>query len=809
MNTFKNLFFIILFLIFLVSLPPVFAASFTASVSPSTVNAGSTNTLNFTISNTDTLNITQVNITLPAGFSYVGGTGTTVDSSLVSFSGTFWWNQTPTGIIQNSTTQYFWFNAKSPNAIGTYNFNVTVQDINGNYNSTNVQVNVNDQDAPTWSSNQTSPPTGVNYTSGRLYQFNISWVDNVGIDKVLIEHNFTGALTNYTVSNVSGSTYYYFFSDLAAGKYVYKWYANDTSGNINSTPQFFYDVTKAPNPVNLYINNNLNQNVVLFNGTLVNITATSIGNVVIYQNGSQVASGGNFASYTPTPTLGIGFYIFKANVTSNNANYTDNSTGATFNLTILYQPPRWSNNITSFPGSYSKTYTTFNITWFDDNDPSGFNVSLLEANFTGSATNYTMYRLSGTNTSSFQIILPAGTFYWKVYANNSYGSFNSTPMFIFTIQKATPSLTLIASPDWNVLPNTPTNVSCSSPVVDVVAKLYRNNVEVNNPDVQTFPSGEFNYVCNTTSTQNYTSNSVSNILRVSESVVNLTIIAIDFISTEQNSYNSTIVVIKNTGDITQNVNFTIEGIDATWYTLNATNKTILPGRTFSILANFTVGMFEIKDYNGIFKAASPNKTVIKSFTLRINPGIENKTFINNTFLIYQTEALKILEEINASKQKGLNTTLAEQNYTQLQQKLSEIENDMKSGDYFSAYQKLSDAKNLLEAIKSSLQKQPIEAFPVSISTSISTAISGFLIYIIIGGVALIGILVYLFWPTKTYAPPQYKAFRRVELKQVSNLIKKIKEKLWNLKNLLKKKPKTPAAQKEVEIKFNTEEAQNK
>ena len=69
--------------------------------------------------------------------------------------------------------------------------------------------------------------------------------------------------------------------------------------------------------------------------------------------------------------------------------------------------------------------------------------------------------------------------------------------------KATPktvtglALNLSSTPGWSVINPTETSISGLDCPVVLVCNLYRNNIPVNNPDVQTLVSGVYNYVYNT------------------------------------------------------------------------------------------------------------------------------------------------------------------------------------------------------------------------------------------------------------------------------------------------------------------------
>jgi hypothetical protein len=100
-----------------------------------------------------------------------------------------------------------------------------------------VQYYVNYEDLPPkWSNNVTNFTSPVFYHSPAGYQFNVTWVDDASISKVLIEHNFTGGEPqNYTVTTFSGNVYYYDYGTIPPGRYVWREFANDSSNNWNVT----------------------------------------------------------------------------------------------------------------------------------------------------------------------------------------------------------------------------------------------------------------------------------------------------------------------------------------------------------------------------------------------------------------------------------------------------------------------------------------------------------------------------------------------------------------------------------------------
>lgn len=81
----------------------------------------------------------------------------------------------------------------------------------------------------------------INYSFNAKYQFNITWTDDISVSTVTLE--FDG--TNYTSLSQNGNVYGKEFTNLALGTHTYRWYANDSSNNQNSTSTLTYTVNEA------------------------------------------------------------------------------------------------------------------------------------------------------------------------------------------------------------------------------------------------------------------------------------------------------------------------------------------------------------------------------------------------------------------------------------------------------------------------------------------------------------------------------------------------------------------------------------
>ncbi|RLE38144.1 hypothetical protein DRJ17_04835 [Candidatus Woesearchaeota archaeon] len=174
----------------------------------------------------------------------------------------------------------------------------------------------------------------------------------------------------------------------------------------------------------------------------------------------------------------------------------------------------WSNE-NAYPVSpavYSETIQhNFNITWESDYP---IHAVLMENNFTGSLQNQSV---TGNQSNVYYYdhqSLAVGFYQWRQYAQNNISETNSTDVFYYQVNPATPVLTLTAIPSFSEVIDTETNISCTANTTQVTPLLYRNDRLVSNPDVQILGLGIYNYTCNVSSTQNFTAATTSKILSI-------------------------------------------------------------------------------------------------------------------------------------------------------------------------------------------------------------------------------------------------------------------------------------------------------
>jgi len=191
------------------------------------------------------------------------------------------------------------------------------------------------------------------------------------------------------------------------------------------------------------------------------------------------------------------------------------------NVGLAY--PVWFENDSSIPPIYSPTnLSEFNITWTNDVNMTFITVT----NSTGYVlvNNSSISNLTyGGNIYNFSIILPAGTFNWTSYANNTTNSWSSSGTWTFTISPASPLIDLKNNLSWLATYPTPSNTTGSGCPSGISCNLYRNGILVDNPDLSLLNADKYNYTYNTSGNRNYSSNSTSYLLNVQKAVPLITI----------------------------------------------------------------------------------------------------------------------------------------------------------------------------------------------------------------------------------------------------------------------------------------------
>ena len=384
--------------------------------------------------------------------------------------------------INQST--YNWTDLVNVNSLSSGAYNLTIYARNNvGYPAYESVLFIIDKLAPQYSNLSASPTSPTIYSPTQTYEFNATWIDNLAVSTVIFEFNGT----NYTDAVQSGNVYSKTFAGLPAGSYNYKWYANDTAGNWNSTGTFTYTINKMPTTTQLYIDG-AQANKTITYGTQSNATAiTSVGSVILYRDGNNVSN-------PEIATLGVGIYNYTA-VNTGDSNYLPSS--ETWFLTV------------NKASDVVRLYLNGN-----------------ESNLTityGNQSNATTTSLSGTHqlfrndspVSNPEIaILAAGTYQYKA---NSTGNANYSANFGITyylnITKAIANITLLLNGtdgDFNVNRSQTVNITGIRNAGEGNMQLYDNGTLINTgaPVITNLTSyatiGQRNITLYLNETQNYT-----------------------------------------------------------------------------------------------------------------------------------------------------------------------------------------------------------------------------------------------------------------------------------------------------------------
>lgn len=146
-------------------------------------------------------------------------------------------NTLVTTALQNTT---IFFSNSSTCFIGTCNVTATFP---GNQNftasSSTLTVTFIDAASPIFSTIIASPSSPTTYSTSINYLFSTNVFDDVAVRSVVFNLNGVNMIPNQ-----SSSLYSINFANLSAGNYTITWFANDTSGNQNTT-SFIYTINQA------------------------------------------------------------------------------------------------------------------------------------------------------------------------------------------------------------------------------------------------------------------------------------------------------------------------------------------------------------------------------------------------------------------------------------------------------------------------------------------------------------------------------------------------------------------------------------
>ncbi len=228
------------------------------------------------------------------------------------------------------------------------------------------------------------------------------------------------------------------------------------------------------------------------------------------------------------------------------------------------------------------------------------------------------------------------------------------------------------------------------------------------------------------------------------SSIKLVSFPVDFSITQNESVSKT-VQAKNDGNKTlYNVTLKLAGIDNSWFIISPAKFNVsYKDATHTFTINISVpANADVKTYYITINVTASNSSAYaaSNFSMKVLPS--NKTV--ETEIVPRLSNYSLLVtvfegNITALSQKGVDIHAMESILNDIKSRLNEADADIKSQNYFAAKQKLDEAKSLMDSLSSKIATAELPEPPKI----------DFVFYIVIAVVvAVAGILLYLFWPTK-------------------------------------------------------------
>ncbi len=384
---------------------------------------------------------------------------------------------------------------------GSHLLEIYVNDSVGNLNVSSVGFYV-DATPPRWS-NMQQAVTPV-YSSNLSY-FNVTWSDNGTIQSVLFESNFSGSAKNYSMQHLGGGVYGFNVS-LPAGGFYWRSHANDSLGNRNSSMIQTFSVSRAGNPIYLYLNGAESDLTVNY-GTQTNATGAALfGTVSLSRDGASVSN----PEITLLAAKPAG-YLYNVSV-QENQNYSGNST---VNYLVV---AKLEGNVSLYLNEVESNLT---VTYGTPINATAWNEVLTPQ----------LYR-DGLLISSSEVgVFAAGFYNYTAIVAESENVTGSSKTFFLNVTKANPVFALELNgveSDLIVGYGTQTNVTGFENNFgdgDLIYTLFREDQFVGSgsvvADVGVYGAGVYNYIFNSSGGENYSAGGKSYVLNVTKAIPSL------------------------------------------------------------------------------------------------------------------------------------------------------------------------------------------------------------------------------------------------------------------------------------------------
>ncbi len=400
---------------------------------------------------------------------------------------------------------------------GLYFYNSSANDTAGNTKNLGTRNITIDTTPPSITILTESPLDPTTYFQNNIYQFNATITDLTQIQSVKLEFNGT----NYTAANPAGNTYNVSISNLPAGVFNYRWFANDSAGNTNNSETGPYTINKAQSQLNLTLNNTegnitiIASTSIILNGTLIRGDSPTI--LKLYKN-STLINEGLSPLYNLTNFTIQGLYNITIIYTSSQ-NYTENS--KTYYVNVTSQPDITSPYFTATPANTTINYTQGFQVNFEASD--NIAIDSFSINWT------TNFEINKTGSLKNTTKLSAGAYLINVSINDTSDNKNSTIYQVIVNKIPSQVNTFLNHSRLNItiLQNTAIYLNSTLITGEGIIKLYKNNSLINQGQSQlsnltNFTTiGTFNITTIYEETQNYSSNFEAFYIKVTQTLDNI------------------------------------------------------------------------------------------------------------------------------------------------------------------------------------------------------------------------------------------------------------------------------------------------
>ena len=368
--------------------------------------------------------------------------------------------------LLNSTTYFFAGNISDSSGNGAFNetFNFT----------TARNIIAADSISPGFSSFKTAPAAPVSYSKGASYLFNVTLSETGNTILAMNSTNTSG--TNFS------NEWSFTRTDLGAGEYEYFFYANDTTGNRNTSQTFNYSITRANSSLALTFNATSPQTYSAEIRATCNINAGE-ASITFTRNGTAIAN-------NSVQSLAAGVYLFNCSLAASQ-NFTETYNASFFTIESDIIAPTWANNNTN-ASSKINDVLYFAINWSDSVNLSRYTFSWNGTG--GSFQNDSSVAFANNLGTAFSNVtktvnrVRGEVIGWRFYVNDTSGNMNVSDIFTFVVLNTPASTPTIQNPTQN-------------------ANLTAVNISINadNPDNDTLTYTIYaNGVLNITTTTNIT-----------------------------------------------------------------------------------------------------------------------------------------------------------------------------------------------------------------------------------------------------------------------------------------------------------------